>query len=435
MGDVARCSLGGPDDFYNEDILYKIFGKNAELLIDHAWGFEPCRISDIKSYTPQERSVSNGQVLHKPYTFDETRLNVREMADELSMTLFEKEAVTDQLVLYIGYDAVNTENGFSGEIHINHYGKTVPAGARGSLNLGLYTNSSKIIVSSALKLYDSIADKNLLSRRIYIVANHAKSESEVMAEKKDEQLSFFVDYDKKSREEKELGNFLEKEKKQQSALLSIQKKFGKNSIFKASDLEENATAIERNNQIGGHASGENSETQSDDVRWAALKETSEKRESMKKNAELFSGKSIDFSCGSGYDDMIYLSPHKSAARPKMSLHDRAAQFSPFDALKGFDEAVRETSKLTKSKVIHSSDMDEETNESLVKIAENIDSHPEVEVKYFSSDESKSGGDYMIKKGFVKKIDALSGKMIFEDGGNVKINDIDFVEILNKEGRA
>ena len=119
----------------------------------------------------------------------------------------------------------------------------------------------------------------------------------------------------------------------------------------------------------------------------------------------------------------------------MSLHDRAAQFSPFDALKGFDEAVRETSKLTKSKVIHSSDMDEETNESLVKIAENIDSHPEVEVKYFSSDESKSGGDYMIKKGFVKKIDALSGKMIFEDGGNVKINDIDFVEILNKEGRA
>ncbi len=248
MGDVARCSLGSENDYYNEDLLYKLFGVNAELLIDHAWGWEPTEISDIKSYRPESSSLSSGQVLQEPYEFSKARLVLKEMADLLSLELVAKRIVTDQIVLTVGYDIESITSSYSGAVETDRYGRKIPKTAHSSENIGRYTASTKLICETAMKLFDRIADKNLLVRRMYIVANHIISESEAEKESEYVQLDLFTDTKKLEAEENEL----KKEKDMQQAILKIKNKYGKNSIIKGMNLKEGATALERNRQIGGH---------------------------------------------------------------------------------------------------------------------------------------------------------------------------------------
>ena len=252
MGDVARMSE------LNEDLLYKLFGKNAELLIDHAWGWEPTTIAAIKAYKPSSNSLGSGQVLHCPYEAEKAKLVLREMADMLSLDLVEKGLVTDQLVVTIGYDIENLTDPqrrkkYHGDIVKDHYGRQIPKHAHGTINLEGYTSSTKKIVGAAAELYDRIADKNLLVRRLNIVANHVLPES--AAPKKNEgfqQLDLFTDYAALQAEQEQERAALEREKKMQQAMLTIKKKFGKNAILKGMNLEEGATAKDRNKQIGGH---------------------------------------------------------------------------------------------------------------------------------------------------------------------------------------
>lgn len=254
MGDIARCSLGGENEFYNEELLYKMFGVNAELLIDHAWGREPCTIADIKAYKPQSKSISSGQVLQKPYECDKARLVVKEMADLLALDLVGKNLVTDQIVLTVGYDVENLKSGraYKGEAKIDRYGRRVPKHAHGTENIGSYTSSARLITDAAMRLYDRIADKRLLVRRMYVVANHVVSESAVNGRARFEQLDLFTDYEQLQREREEKKAVLDKEKRMQRAMLDIKRKFGKNSVIKGINLKEGATATERNLQIGGH---------------------------------------------------------------------------------------------------------------------------------------------------------------------------------------
>jgi DNA polymerase V len=257
MGDIARCSLGKPTDYYNEDLLYKLFGINAELLIDHAWGWEPCTIADIKAYKPSTNSIGSGQVLHSAYTFDKAKLIVREMTDLLVLDLVDKRLVTDQLVLTVGYDIENLTNpkikkSYHGAITTDRYGRTVPKSAHGSENLGRQTSSTKLILDAVTELFERIVDKNLLIRRVNITANHVVDEATVQKTDNFEQLDLFTDYAavqaKKEDEEAELA----REKKMQQAMLEIKKKHGKNAILKGMNLEEGATTVDRNKQIGGH---------------------------------------------------------------------------------------------------------------------------------------------------------------------------------------
>jgi DNA polymerase V len=257
MGDIARCSIGKAEDYYNEDLLYKLFGINAELLIDHAWGYEPCTIADVKAYKPSTNSLSSGQVLHCPYGFEKGKLIVREMTDLLVYDIVEKGLVTDQMVLTIGYDIENLSNprisaAYHGEVTTDHYGRKVPKHAHGTVNLGQQTSSSKIIIDAIIKLYEDIVNPNLLIRKVNVVANHLVNESSVMKEDRYEQLSLFTDYGglQRKKEEKEAEN--EKEKRLQKAMLEVKKKYGKSAILKGMNLEEGATTIERNKQIGGH---------------------------------------------------------------------------------------------------------------------------------------------------------------------------------------
>lgn len=252
MGDVARCSVN------NEDLLYKMFGKNAELLIDHAWGWEPCSISAVKEYRPENNSLGSGQVLHQPYTAEKARLVLREMADLLSLDLVSKRLVTDQLVITIGYDRENLATAdqkkqYHGEVTKDHYGREIPKHSHGTQNLERYTSSTKLIVNAATELFERIADKKLLVRRLNIVACHVISEKD--APKREagfEQLNLFTDYaaEQEKREKEEAA--LARERKRQEAVLAIKKKFGKNAILKGMNLEEGATAKDRNSQIGGH---------------------------------------------------------------------------------------------------------------------------------------------------------------------------------------
>lgn len=257
MGDVARCSIGKDNDFYNEDLLYKLFGINAELLIDHAWGYEPCTIEQIKKYKPSTNSLSSGQVLHCPYTFDKARLIVHEMIDLLSYDLVEKGLVTDQLVLTIGYDIENLtnlkiKNKYSGEITTDHYGRKVPKHAHGTINLDRPNASTRLLTKAALELYDRIINKDLLVRRITVVANHVVDEKNAVNNEEFEQLNLFTNYEElEVKREKEMKE-LEKEKKMQKAVLDIKKKYGKNAILKGMNFEEGATTADRNRQIGGH---------------------------------------------------------------------------------------------------------------------------------------------------------------------------------------
>ena len=261
MGDIARCSIGKPEDFYNEDLLYKMFGVNAELLIDHAWGWEPCTVADIKAYKPDQSSLGSGQVLHCPYTGEKARLIVMEMTDLLVLELVEKKLVTDQLVLTVGYDIENLNNPdikkrYKGPVPTAHYGRQIPQHAHGTANIDRKTSSTKLIMDAVMQLYDRIVDKGLLVRRINIAAIHVVDEQEASKENACSQLSLFDLFDAKPKADKEKEDALEKnldrEKKMQQAMLDIKKKFGKNAVLKGMNLEEGATTMDRNRQIGGH---------------------------------------------------------------------------------------------------------------------------------------------------------------------------------------
>ena len=257
MGDIALCSVGKATDFYNEDLLYKLFGVNAELLIDHAWGWEPCTIDKVKEYKPTSNSIGSGQVLHCPYDFDKARLVVREMVDLLVLDLVDKGFVTDQIVLTISYDIENLTDpkrskAYSGPVTVDVYGRKIPKHAHGTVNIGKQTSSTKLITEAVMDLYDRIVNPSLLIRRLNISANHVVPEQSIKNEPQVEQLDLFTNYEElEKRREKENAD-LEREKKMQQAVLSIKKKFGKNSILKGMNLQEGATAKDRNQQIGGH---------------------------------------------------------------------------------------------------------------------------------------------------------------------------------------
>ncbi len=253
MGDIARCSIGKPVDFHNEDLLYRLFGINAELLIDHAWGWEPCTIAEIKAYKTSTKSLGSGQVLQSPYSFDKAKLIVREMAELLVLDLVEQGLLTDQMVLTVGYDIGNltdekARQSYHGEITTDRYGRSVPKQAHGSINLGRHTSSTKLIVKAVLELFDRIVDENLLVRRVNLVANRVVDGATVREAGSPEQLNLFTDYEAQKQEEAKL----EREKRMQKATLAIRKKYGKNAILKGTNLEEGATTIDRNRQIGGH---------------------------------------------------------------------------------------------------------------------------------------------------------------------------------------
>ena len=237
MGDVARCSV------YNEDLLYKLFGKNAELLIDHAWGAEPCTIADIKSYRPDNTSISRGQVLSTPYEYDKALLIIREMAELLALDLVKKGLCTDQIVLTVGYDINNISNKekFRGKTEIDFYGRVAPKRAHGSQNIGTFTSSSVLVVKAATELFARIVDKKLSVRRMYVVANHTQDEKEYKAKPK--QLSLFSEPEQETETE---------EKAIQNTVLELQSRFGKNAVIKGMNLFEGATTVERNKTIGGH---------------------------------------------------------------------------------------------------------------------------------------------------------------------------------------
>lgn len=256
MGDIARCSIGKPTDYYNEDLLYKIFGINAELLIDHAWGYEPCTIAEIKKYKPENNSICSGQVLQEPYTYEMARLAIREMADLLGLDLVDKRLVTNQIVLTVSYDIENLKDPnrrqYSGEIKKDSYGRSVPKHAHGTINLENYTSSSNELISAVTELYERIMNPKLLVRKLYVTANHVISEENIPEKNAFEQLDLFTDYEERDRLQAEKDEELKKERKMQEAMLSIKKKFGKNAILKGMNLEEGATAKNKNSQIGGH---------------------------------------------------------------------------------------------------------------------------------------------------------------------------------------
>ena len=257
MGDVARCSLGGEKDFYNEDLLYKLFGINAELLIDHAWGYEPTTIELIKAYKPEVNSISSGQVLHCAYDYEMTKLIVREMVDLLVLDLVEKRVVTDQLVLTIGYDIDNLTNPvirkkYKGEVTTDMYGRKTPKHAHGTTNLKKATSSTRMIMEAVMTLYEEIVNPDLLARRITIVANRLVDEQSVKEQDNYEQLDLFTDYTVRQQEKAQEDEVMAKERKLQEAMLSVKKKYGKNAMLKGMNLQEGAMTVERNKQIGGH---------------------------------------------------------------------------------------------------------------------------------------------------------------------------------------
>ena len=252
MGDIARCSVN------NEEMLYKLFGKNAELLIDHAWGYEPCTIEKVKAYRPESSSISSGQVLMSPYPADKARLVLREMADMLALDLVDKGFVTDQLIVVVGYDIENLtdpdrKKQYKGEVTTDRYGRKVPKSAHGSINLKKPTASATRIIDAASELFDRIVDPVLLIRRLNIAANNLSDSRVAVTPKKSyEQLDLFTDYAEREEEEEREREALESEEKMQKAVLKIKKKYGKNAILKGMSFQDGATGKDRNSQIGGH---------------------------------------------------------------------------------------------------------------------------------------------------------------------------------------
>ena len=250
MGDIARCSLGRREDYYNEELLYKLFGVNAELLIDHAWGWEPCTISDIKSYRPTTNSVGSGQVLKTPYPAEKARLVVQEMADLLVLDLVDHRLMTDQLTLTVGYDRENLTDpqrrlAYRGAVSTDAYGRAIPKHAHGTTHLAEYTSSTTEIVEAMTKLFDRIVNPQLLIRRLNVTANRVLRE-DCLPTQELHQMSLFSD-DGHQRQAQ-----LKRERQKQQAILSIKKKYGKNALLKGMNFRDGATTRERNGQIGGH---------------------------------------------------------------------------------------------------------------------------------------------------------------------------------------
>ena len=241
MGDIARTSLN------NEELLYKIFGVNAEILIDHAWGYEPVTMKDVKAFRPQVNSLSTGQVLHEPYDYEKTKLIVKEMMELLSLDLVFKNVVTNQLVLTIGYDISNINSNYEGEITKDFYGREIPKHAHGTINLDHYTSSTKILINNITKLYEEIINKKLLVRRINIVACNIIHKNKIKDNKIIKQLDLFSTEENTNIKEEE-----QTEEKLQKAMLEIKMKYGKNAILKGMNLSEGGTTIDRNKQVGGH---------------------------------------------------------------------------------------------------------------------------------------------------------------------------------------
>ena len=247
MGDVARYSID------HADKLYKEFGVNAELLIDHAWGYEPCEIKDIKAYVPSNNSVSSGQVLFEPYPYDKALIIVKEMMDALSLDLVEKGLVTNQVTVAIGYDIVNVTEDYNGPLVVDYYGRTVPKGVHGSVTFKDYTASTTMFVSAGAEIFKKIVDPNLYVRRVTVIANTVKREEDVV--KRDyQEFDLFSDPQEEIRKQEELDEYLEKEKNLQKTVLDIRRKFGKNAVVKGMNLEKGATGLQRNKQVGGHKS-------------------------------------------------------------------------------------------------------------------------------------------------------------------------------------
>ncbi len=254
MGDIARCSLGKPGMRHNEDLLYRLFGVNAELLIDHAWGWESCTMADIKAYQPSSSSLGAGQVLHCPYPFDKARLIVQEMMEQLALDLLEKGLVTDQVVLTIGYEHLSGQDlkEFQGAISTDPYGRQIPRHASGSANLPFPTSSARMMVCAALELYDRIVNPQLLIRRVNVVASRTSREQDMPIHPPLEQLDLFTDYGAEMQRRQAEEMLLKREKNCQKAVLEIRRRFGKNAILRGMNLQDGATAMDRNRQIGGH---------------------------------------------------------------------------------------------------------------------------------------------------------------------------------------
>ena len=271
MGEVALCALGKETDFYNRALLHKLLGVNAELLIDHAFGYEPCTIEHVKNYRPQSNSLSLGQVLKRPYEYEETRLIVKEMTELLSLDLVNKGVMTKQLVLTIGYDIENLTDEqrareYKGEVNIDRYGRRVPKHAHGTKNLEKYTSSSVTITEAMMELFDRIYNPILLSRRVTVVAAGVIPEAKAREKDRYVQMDLFADFGLTNEVEQPFGNggtksierlhpeneSEERQKKAQQAALKIKDKYGKNAILKGMNLEDGGTTIERNAQIGGH---------------------------------------------------------------------------------------------------------------------------------------------------------------------------------------
>lgn len=257
MGDIARCSLGGEQDYYNEELLYRMFGVNAELLIDHAWGYEPVTMDLIKAYRPESSSISSGQVLQCPYDTEKGKLIIREMADQIALELVERRLVTDQMVLTVGYDVDNLSDerirsGYKGEVTTDRYGRKVPKHAHGTVSLGRRTSSSQLITDAVTQLYDRIVNPALLIRRVTIAAGRLTDEADAPESGQYEQPDLFTDYAALEREQKAEEERLARERKLQEAMLSVKKKYGKNALIKGMNLQEGATTLKRNRQIGGH---------------------------------------------------------------------------------------------------------------------------------------------------------------------------------------
>lgn len=257
MGDIARCSIGKPSDFYNEDLLYRMFGINAELLIDHAWGWEPCTIADIKAYEPESSSTGSGQILQRPYHFEEGKLVIREMADHLASDLVSRQLVTDQIVLTIGYDRENLSDPqirrlYHGPVTTDRYGRSVPKHAHGSRTLHRATSSAKLLMEAAVSLYEEIIHPDLTLRRIYLTAARVISEDAATQQTDFYQMDLFTDYEALCRQEADEKKALERERSVQQAVLDIKKKYGSNAVIRGMSLEDAATSVTRNRLIGGH---------------------------------------------------------------------------------------------------------------------------------------------------------------------------------------
>lgn len=253
MEDVARFSLSG----YGRQKLLKLFGINAKLLIDHAWGYEPCTLAEAKAYVPENNSISSGQVLHCPYDFEKTRIIVREMTELMVLDLVEKQLVTDQIVLTVGYDIENLtipeiRQNYKGEVTTDYYGRQVPKHAHGTANIEIKTSSTMLILDAVMKLFERIVDKNLLTRRVTICANHLENEKNAKQKASFEQLDLFTDYAELEKKREREALELKKERSLQKATIELRRKYGKNAILKGTNLQEGATTKDRNSQIGGH---------------------------------------------------------------------------------------------------------------------------------------------------------------------------------------